>query len=402
MKKGFTLIELLAVIVILAIIALIASPTIIGLIDNARKESFKSSAYGIVKSGEIFYSQDLLDGTNEEVTFTYNEEGETSIPIGKNLEYNGTKPKSGEVKINNEGQIAIAIHNGKYCAQKGYNNSEVKLSDKTEEDCNIPLPICKRAITLHTEECTNESTAYYCQAAGYPVGGLITYGSVTSGELKSGDAFDCDVNGDGEYNADTERFYYVSDLYNTTDTTFDTSTAVLIYYTNTTVGTPDNTSASLIAYNSNNINYEGPITAKINLPTTSQWINIELKSNPRQILTETGTTLTAGGAIQPFNYSLYSARLITVQEINSGCGIAVGSYTTGELDTCNYLMENTKYSSSSMGTYGYWLETPYVSNSDYVWGVIGNGRGVYCTSARYASDYGVRPAIEILKSDILH
>jgi hypothetical protein len=27
---------------------------------------------------------------------------------------------------------------------------------------------------------------------------------------------------------------------------------------------------------------------------------------------------------------------------------------------------------------------------------------VYCTSARYASDYGVRPAIEILKSDILH
>jgi prepilin-type N-terminal cleavage/methylation domain-containing protein len=34
MKKGFTLIELLAVIVILAIIALISSPIIVGLIDN--------------------------------------------------------------------------------------------------------------------------------------------------------------------------------------------------------------------------------------------------------------------------------------------------------------------------------------------------------------------------------
>ena len=36
MKKGFTLIELLAVIVILAIIALIATPIILGIIDDAR------------------------------------------------------------------------------------------------------------------------------------------------------------------------------------------------------------------------------------------------------------------------------------------------------------------------------------------------------------------------------
>ena len=40
-KKGFTLIELLAVIVILAIIALIATPIILGVIDNARKNSEK-------------------------------------------------------------------------------------------------------------------------------------------------------------------------------------------------------------------------------------------------------------------------------------------------------------------------------------------------------------------------
>ena len=36
-KKGFTLIELLAVIVILAIIALIATPIILGIIDDTRK-----------------------------------------------------------------------------------------------------------------------------------------------------------------------------------------------------------------------------------------------------------------------------------------------------------------------------------------------------------------------------
>ena len=43
MKKGFTLIELLAVIVILTIIALIATPIILGIINDARKESNERS-----------------------------------------------------------------------------------------------------------------------------------------------------------------------------------------------------------------------------------------------------------------------------------------------------------------------------------------------------------------------
>ena len=43
MKKGFTLIELLAVIVILAIIALIATPIILGIINDARKEANERS-----------------------------------------------------------------------------------------------------------------------------------------------------------------------------------------------------------------------------------------------------------------------------------------------------------------------------------------------------------------------
>ena len=46
MKKGFTLIELLAVIVILAIIALIATPLILNVIDDSKKGAFKSTAYG--------------------------------------------------------------------------------------------------------------------------------------------------------------------------------------------------------------------------------------------------------------------------------------------------------------------------------------------------------------------
>ncbi len=51
-KKGFTLIELLAVIVILAIIALIATPLVLKYIEKSRKESKVDSAYSYVRNLE--------------------------------------------------------------------------------------------------------------------------------------------------------------------------------------------------------------------------------------------------------------------------------------------------------------------------------------------------------------
>ena len=54
-KKGFTLIELLAVIVILAIIALIATPIILGIIEDAREGAKERSADLIANSVELAY-----------------------------------------------------------------------------------------------------------------------------------------------------------------------------------------------------------------------------------------------------------------------------------------------------------------------------------------------------------
>lgn len=51
-KKGFTLIELLAVIVILAVIALIASPIILGIIEDAREASRVRSVEAYAKAIE--------------------------------------------------------------------------------------------------------------------------------------------------------------------------------------------------------------------------------------------------------------------------------------------------------------------------------------------------------------
>jgi type IV pilus assembly protein PilA len=71
LRKGFTLIELLAVIVILTIIALIATPLVLNVIEDSKKGAFKSTAHGIVKTAELYYSTNIINGVNEETVFTY-------------------------------------------------------------------------------------------------------------------------------------------------------------------------------------------------------------------------------------------------------------------------------------------------------------------------------------------
>ncbi len=97
--KGFTLIELLAVIVILAIIALIASPIILGIIQNAREasqarsvEQFASAIQDAV--AEVMYDTSYGGG---DVTVN-NETGVVTAPgategqtITKTPTYSGSK-----------------------------------------------------------------------------------------------------------------------------------------------------------------------------------------------------------------------------------------------------------------------------------------------------------------------
>ena len=254
--------------------------------------------------------------------------------------------------------------------------------------------MCKRATTLHKETCSQ--TSNNCAGDGYTNGSEIEYGSLgTSGTLTSGDAFDCDVNGDGTYDSDTERFYYVSDM--TNGITIDNNTAVLIYYNNVSGGVSDNTTT--YAYDSSGKIYYGPRTAVQQLPTTTQW-KTTLTNTKRQITTEVGSiTPLSGKTLPEFSYEGYAARLITAQEVNEGCGITVGSLTTGELSTkCKYLMENTQYSNSSNKTCGEWLETPRSYEQGLY--VVGSMRFIAYSDPSTSNDAGVRPAIEVAKTNI--
>ena len=90
---------------------------------------------------------------------------------------------------------------------------------------------------------------------------------------------------------------------------------------------------------------------------------------------------------------------MTIQEINKACGITAGHFIERELDTCNYFMENTNYSND--GNYGYWLENARSVDSAYAWSVDGSSHRYLGSNAAYNYyDYGVRPAIEVPKSNI--
>ena len=260
--------------------------------------------------------------------------------------------------------------------------------------------LCKRATILHTENCTQTSTSSYCQADGYALNEAISYGNLgTKGTLTSGDAFDCDVNGDGIYNASTERFYYVSDM--TNGVTKNSNTAVLIYYNNVSGGVASNSDKCAYdstSYASGSTEGDGPITAIKQLPTTSQWKNVSLINTTRDITTEKGTVQKAG-----FSYKGYAARLLTYQEVYNGCYDGTTSITSNKgLSTkCKYLMENTNYSSNSLDSW--WLESRGTSGSIPVpiaVYVYSSPRYVFAEPVGTSNNKGVRPAIEVSKTNI--
>ena len=59
-KYGFTLIELLAVIVVLAIIALIATPIVMNTIKRSKKGAAERSADSYVKQVEVVVAEERL------------------------------------------------------------------------------------------------------------------------------------------------------------------------------------------------------------------------------------------------------------------------------------------------------------------------------------------------------
>jgi type IV pilus assembly protein PilA len=149
-KKGFTLIELLAVIVVLAIIALIATPIVMNTIKNAKKGAAERSADNYVKAVEQKVAESRIDGTKI-ANRTYNIQPDGNLcpasGCGENdkdkitIDMSGTKPTSGTVTISNGGvsqnetTMTVGDYNVKYNQEK--NNYEATEKGKTSLICDL-------------------------------------------------------------------------------------------------------------------------------------------------------------------------------------------------------------------------------------------------------------------------
>lgn len=255
--------------------------------------------------------------------------------------------------------------------------------------------ICKRATTLHTGVCARTDT-YGCNDTGQiGTGGTITYGRLgTSGRLQAGDAFDCDVNDDGIYDPTTERFYYV-----TSDSDNDQN-AVLVYYNSVAGGVPNNTNNY---YYSDSNNYNGPRYVYQQLPTTSQWKNIQIIApRKRQIYNEDGGLYSGNGshALPRFDYGDKAARLLTAQELIAACGL----YRPGQhgyLDgKCEFFIENTSFENPNYIGYTS-FETVSSSTAEHYVGIQAIHRIKANALIAYLSWEGsARPVITVSKYDI--
>lgn len=107
-NKGFTLIELLAVLVILAIIALITTPIILGVIEDSRQKGAEDKAWGVIDAIKLAYTEDQT-GNNPQYTpgdsITFTASG--AMVGSKPVRASGQMPSSGTATIDDNGTIVV-------------------------------------------------------------------------------------------------------------------------------------------------------------------------------------------------------------------------------------------------------------------------------------------------------
>ena len=141
-KKGFTLVELLAVIVLLGLLAILITPKITETLKKQKKAIFTNSVEGIVNAinNDIADDSSITTEMSQYRAYEFdvnklylivedNMSKDESIKISGNIK-NGT----GRVVVTDVNKIALAITDGKYCAKKGANERDIKVTEMGAED----------------------------------------------------------------------------------------------------------------------------------------------------------------------------------------------------------------------------------------------------------------------------
>ena len=373
-KKGFTLIELLAVIIVLSIIALITTPIIFNVIENAKIKSLEKSCYGVIDAVRTKYAEGLLN-LNKITTGNVNE-----------LTVAGEKPIAGTWTIYNSKdsvEKGIKIEGVKFASMKDYVctnvNSDGTINSNvtcTKENDVSSEPILKEKL-LGTNDSnvvtsgdglysktTSTGTTYYFK------------GAVENNYVKFADKVwrIVRINEDGTMRLITQDNVISSQKFNSAYNTYDK-----MYYTNSEIKT------AVENWYKTNISDKGFDEKVVNGNYFCEQAKVVYNTNytagSATVATKDNYTPSFDCTTDGNGKGVVSGKvgLITIDEVLFAGGV-IGSSSNF------YLKNGSAYCMMSpAGFYTY-------NNYARAWGVVSAGR---IGDFHVASNYGVRPVINL-------
>lgn len=132
-RSGFTLIELLAVIIVLAILSLVATPAINKIIKGSRQDVFESSVEGMIRTVVLDTNNTNYEGDTYTVI-----DGSIQNSKGKPIYTSGGTDENGTIIVDGDGRTRVAVYNKKWCALKGSNQKKLEVTSYKSDKCKMP------------------------------------------------------------------------------------------------------------------------------------------------------------------------------------------------------------------------------------------------------------------------
>ena len=360
-NKGFTLIELLAVIVILAIIALIATPIILNVIDTAKKGAKESSTLGYIDAVEkqVMLAQVDTAATNiAQGTYTVAQLEALGVKI------KGEAPKNDSViTIGEKGQVTNAWVTYEESEYKVYYDGKKAVADKTDylDDKGVAHN------TIATPGTSSVKTYTVGEAIYLNPTNLNTTCNASNSVSTTGTKTGC------------MKWYVIKDNGNSIDVLLDHNTTATVAY---------ETSGTYKEY------AQASIKTQVDSDTTGWTSGL----NPRLITTNevasiTNTTTFDGSSSKWFFFNGTGDN----KHINPSTSQGDNEYAW----LFDYTYNCTSYgcNTADSSTRGYWTSSPASNYSDCAWFVQYDGRLDAGLVIIYTS-FGVRPVISVSKSHI--
>ena len=366
MKRGFTLIELLAVIIILAVIAIIATPIILNVVNDAKESARKSSVLGYADAVRLTIVDKTFsaNGTAPNVDLDWAKE---------NVSYKGEIVSC--EKIHNHEQYGVILHqcqvgthSKKYCVAKG------KIYDCNNQEYN---------------------NIYNNVINSYQIGDLLTI-EVGSGILEKFHLLA--IHDDGTITAMYYKNLGIYPVSNSNNSSWINQSDYL-----GAGGTTEDWNKDCLNCGNKN---KGPITAnKILEQYTTNWNYVKHKSLPNAIdilnITKWYQKLSNKDNWQNEYLLLLNDLETALTQIPNVENIktyeeykeAYISAGFGDILLPKWVIVNT-FSSGDCNTYGYWTESTIDAYSGYAW-AVGYDGGIGGVFVSDQNNVGVRPKIII-------